>query len=132
MITAKVIYGLLNASSAVKAIVNTRFYPIIAPQGATVPLITYKTTQRLPSPTKMSTSMLDTYDFTVTMFHNDYTILCNLCEAVRTAMDGFTGTTNTVAVQHLVYSSGTEGYIEEGNYFYIEENYSMRIQRNGL
>lgn len=132
MITAKVIYGLLNASTAVKAIISDRFYPIIAPQGATVPLITYKTTQRLPSHTKSSTSMLDTYQLTINMFHKDYTVLCTLCEAVRTAMDGFSGTTNSVAVQHLVYESGTEGYIEDGNYFYIEENYTMRIQRNGL
>jgi len=127
MLTGKIIYGVLNASAAVKAIVGTKFYPIVAPQGVEVPLVTFRTIQRLPSPAKDTVSKLDTYDVEVNCYHNDYSKLCDLVAAIRVALDRYRGTVSGVNVQHCVYENGTEGYIEDGNYFFMQENYKIRV-----
>ena len=127
MLTGKIIYGVLSASTAVKAIVGTNFYPIVAPQGVEVPLVTFRTIQRLPSPAKDTVSKLDTYDVEINCYHHDYTSLCSLVAAIRTALDRYYGTVAGVNVQHCVYENGTEGYIEDGNYFFMQENYKIRV-----
>jgi hypothetical protein len=129
MVTGKVIYGLLDAATAVKAIIGNKVYPMVAPQSTVVPFVTYRTINRTPSHTKDGPSHLDTYNFEVNMYHNNYTTLVDLCEKIRQAIDSYSGTVNGQVVQHITYDNGSEGYIEDGNYFYIQETYSMRIPR---
>lgn len=129
MITGKVIYGILSVDTAVKALVSTRIYPLVAAQDTAVPFITFRTVQRRPSNTKINPSYLDVYEVEINIYSNSYTNACAISDAVRAALDYKKGTVNGVVLQHSVYESGNEGYIHDGNYYHIQDNYSLRIQR---
>jgi hypothetical protein len=129
MLTGDIIYGILGASTAVKALVSTRIYPHIAEQGVVQPFITFQTLQRLPTDTKGNASSLDTYQFEITIVSNNYTTACTICEAVRDELDQYTGTVNSIDVDSIVYDQGTEAYIDDANVFAIIETYNMRVRR---
>ena len=128
MITGKVIYGVLNADTAVKAAVSTKIYPHIAPQGVVFPVITFRTLQMLPSPSKNNQSLVDLYEVEINVYDKDYTNACTLHDKVRDALHLYKGTVNTVKVQHIVFESSNDGYVEDANVHFVQSTYSMRIQ----
>ena len=130
MITGKVIYGILGATTAIQTLVSSRIYPHIAPQGVSMPFVTFATIQRRPTDTKNNVSKLDVYQVEINIFDPEYTACCTIADAIRTALDQKKDTTvNSVSVDSIWYDSGVELYDETANVFVIQETYNMRIKR---
>jgi len=127
MVDGKVLYGILGATAPIQALVGTKIYPLLAPQGTSQPFIVFQTTQRTPSDTKKNVSRLDVYVLELSIVSNDYTNACAITAAVRKALDQYSGTVNAVKVDSIVYDSGTTFYDEQANVFVINETYNMRV-----
>ena len=127
MVDGKVLYGILGTTAPVQALVGTKIYPLLAPQGISQPFIVFQTTQRTPSDTKKNVSRLDVYVLELSIVSNDYPNACAITAAVRTALDQYSGTVNAVKVDSIVYDSGTTFYDEQSYLFVINETYNMRV-----
>ena len=93
------IYDILVADSNVNTAVGTRVYLVEAPQDETLPFIVYRTEKEDETHTKSGVSNLDTYRIEVDAYVADFGTNTNLPTDIRTALDGYQGTINSVVVQ---------------------------------
>lgn len=92
------IYAHLITNSGVAALVATRIYPLLVPQDATLPALAY---QRISGPRDHSHSGPSGLVFArmqLTYVAASYDGAKSLGEAVRAALDGFSGTMGQVTV----------------------------------
>lgn len=115
--------GLLVADTTVSAAVSTRVYPGLAPPDATLPLIVYRFTEvdRPKTHDQRDTGTrrkADRYSFSVSLVGRDIDALCDLADAVDSALDGRTALTGTA----LLLFDGAEMNVE-----YSEEDSGERV-----
>jgi len=86
------IYSRLNTYAGTSALVGTRIYPDILPQGVTYPAITYfrVSTVRIDNLDSFSGSARVRYQFDC--WHTNPTTARAVRKQIRLAMDGFNGT----------------------------------------
>jgi len=140
MIADRYIYAKLIASAGVTALVSTRIYPVIAPQDAIYPLITYSAVYTPADNSKNEDATHDNCAFTLRLWHAQYDGASSLDVAVRAALDYVDGagagvTAGGVIINACEWVSSTDG-LEEGNsapggapYFFREALYNIREQR---
>lgn len=89
------IYTVLAADGTVAALVVARIYPALAPQGATLPYVVY---ERISTPRVRGldgTSGLGAPRFQITSWAESYSGAKALADAVRDALDDYSGTVGT-------------------------------------
>mgnify|MGYP003440650673 FL=1 len=146
MIADRYIYAKLIADAGVAALVSTRIYPVIAPQDAVYPLITYSAVYTPADNSKNEDATHDSCAFTLRCWAGDtptksgYDMASDLDVAVRAALDYVDGsgagvTAGGVTINACEWVSSTDG-LEEGNsapggapYFFREALYNIREQR---
>lgn len=94
----KVIYNLLSNAAAVTAIVGTKIFPEIAPEGTEAPAIIYDVQNIEPQYSGSGLSH-DLSSVDIDCFHKDYTDSVTLMVAVRAAVEMKSGTYNAVTIQ---------------------------------
>ena len=100
------IFYLLNNDVPVEALVAARIYPLTIPQDPTLPALTYQLIT--PGSLIAHDGLLGTgYSrYQITGFDDDYDVLIDLMNKVRTAMGGYSGTLgvapNQVVVQAMI------------------------------
>jgi hypothetical protein len=85
MTPGELFFNLLTADDDVKAIVNTRVYPLFVPQGKAYPAVTYQLISNVGS-------RCDSYDrarMQLSLFAVKYGDLCELAAATRAALSGY-------------------------------------------
>jgi hypothetical protein len=137
------IYTLLNAASAVTAIVGTgsncRVYPLHVAQGKVMPYIAYRCTLDQPNPSKDSASTLDKYRVEVMCFYKadqqangPYTKVNTLADAVRSALDKCAaGTYSGINLRECNYRTQRDEWIQDAQTegaVAIMQEYTMWIQ----
>jgi len=137
------IYTLLNAASAVTAIVGTgsncRVYPLHVAQGKAMPYIAYRVTLDQPNPSKESASTLDKYRVEVMSFYaanqqanGPYTKVNTLADAVRSALDKCAaGTYSGINLRECNYRTQRDEWIQDAQTegaVAIMQEYTMWIQ----
>ena len=94
----KAIYSILTGDATVLALTSTRVRPVVALQGASLPYVIY---QQISGPRYHTTSgpigMADTL-YQVNCWASTYSDMKTLSEAVRKAMDGYSGTIASVVI----------------------------------
>jgi phytoene dehydrogenase-like protein len=129
-VIGKAIYGRLQAVSAVTALVSTRVYPDYAPQNATYPFVVYRLTNNLPSDTKEGPSVLDTAQVTVEAYAATYDAAINVAENVRTALDRYSGTIESIVIDSIRFSNSQSFDMNFDEHIYvIEQTYEVRQKR---
>jgi len=105
------IYGRLNADSTLTALLAsiTSIYPEVAPQNAPNPCIVYSESTAEYSDNKDGVSHLDTSIIQVDVYADTIAARNTIGARVRTLLDRYSGTVNTIVVQsiQLVYSFKT-------------------------
>lgn len=91
-------YAHLAADSGVAALVSTRIYPLVMPQDVDLPAIAYQKISGPRDHVHEGPSGLVTARMQVTCLGSSYSAAKGLSEAVRVAVDGFSGTMGTVTV----------------------------------
>jgi len=119
----KVIHDLLDQ------LVSDKVYPIVAPQGAALPFITYQVIDKSdPWDTKGADSDADLARVQINIFTTTYSAANTLAASVRAILDFYTGTNNSVVVDRIRFAS--EYDLGEGleNYYRISQDYMIRIK----
>jgi len=119
----KVIHDLLDQ------LVSDKVYPIVAPQGAALPFITYQVIDKSdPWDTKGADSDADLARVQINIFTTTYSAANTLAASVRGILDFYTGTNNSVVVDRIRFAS--EYDLGEGleNYYRISQDYMIRIK----
>ena len=119
----KVIHDLLDQ------LVSDKVYPIVAPQGAALPFITYQVIDKSdPWDTKGADSDADLARVQINIFTTTYSAANTLAASVRGILDFYTETNNSVVVDRIRFAS--EYDLGEGleNYYRISQDYMIRIK----
>ena len=116
-IEESIYYKLVN-DTGVKALVVKRVYPIRLPQNVTLPCITYQ---------RISTPRLHTHDkaggtayprFQITIWDDNPKDVKTLSDAVRTCLDGWSGTVESVKVQSSLSDDENSDYDPESQIYW--------------
>ena len=121
METGKAIYKLLKDSTDVGNICADRIYPELAQQDVDTPFIVYSVTDTTPSPTKNSTSKLDTARVELYCLSGDYEQAMDLGIAVRSALDRQSGTISNVQVQSIDFDTSDIQYDPDQRVYVLEQ-----------
>jgi len=132
METGKAIYKLLKDSTDVGNICADRIYPELAQQDVDTPFIVYTVTDTTPSPTKNSTSKLDTARVELYCLSGDYEQAMDLGIAVRSALDRQSGTISNVQVQSIDFDTSDIQYDPDQRVYVLEQTYDVRVLRVGV
>ena len=126
----KVIYNLLSTNSGVYNLAHYRIYPITAPQNTTFPFLVYTITNQEPSLTKDGVSGLDVISFQIDCYSTKYDENTQLANAVRSALDFYTGTVEGHQVQRIRFTGEGDGdYNEEVGVFWKSLDFDLRLKR---
>lgn len=80
------LYTVLAANAPVAALVITRIYPLLMPQGVTLPAISYQRVATVPNNDLEGTQNHEWVRVQVDCWHNNYAGVKALAAAVRTAL----------------------------------------------
>lgn len=110
MVIHEAVRALLIADSTISGIVSTGIYPLIAPQGSSLPCIVY---QRISGP-RISAhdgpSGLARPRYQYTCIAATYAAAKALANAVREVLDGYSGTTNGVQIETILIENEMDVY----------------------
>ena len=102
------IYSVLSGNAAVSALVSTRIYPTIAPEGASLPFLAYRRVETEHVQTKSRTQDdLARARIEVRCVASSYSGVRTLADKVRLALHGYAGTSGSYTIR---------GTISEGEY----------------
>ena len=119
----KVIHDLLDQ------LVTDKVYPIVAPQGAALPFITYQVIDKSdPWDTKGADSDADLARVQINIFTTTYSAANTLAASVRAILDFYTGTNNSVVVDRIRFASEYDLGEDLENYYRISQDYMIRIK----
>ena len=90
--------------------------------------VTYSVISDVPTTTKTTTSMVDSYRVQVNSYSNTYAKVCQLAGYVRSALDGEDGTIGTLSVDMIRFDNQQAGFELEPNNFVITQDYIIRIK----
>lgn len=117
------IYTRLQAVSGVTDLVSTRVYPPPRPQNPTLPLITYEqNSAKRGYVMGNQTGIVDAW-FTITAWASSNTGARALADAIRLALSNFSGTVDSVVIDHVEITDETDGYDPVTEYQYIDQEY---------
>ncbi len=86
------IVTLLTSSSALNALVSTRIYPVVIPTGSSLPCVTYSVTSNVViDGYSLDMQGLNRARVSVDVFSTSYLEAHTTAQAVRAALDGYTG-----------------------------------------
>ena len=103
-------------------------YPKVAPQQTTGTHAVYHVISNTPTDVKESASVVDIVRVQISIFANTYAALQTAAESVRSTLDYFQGTTNSIAVDLIRYENETDDYEMDTNEYMISQDYFIRIK----
>lgn len=131
----KYIFSVLSADAAVSALVGNRIHPVFVPQGATFPCVAYMAKNEPFDQTKDHPGYHDRAVVTLHLWAEyderqaAYSILEDLDEAIRNALDFVDGTAGGVQVESCRYDGTIDGR-DEGNMMYLKTATYIFITKN--
>ena len=125
----KAVRGILAADSNVTALVSGRIYAVRAPQGATWPFITFQVIDNQPHETDNGSSAMDFVTYQVNCFAETYEGLDDLSGKVRTALDDYAGTINSVDVRQVIFQDENDLFDEDSEKAGRALDFELSIKR---
>lgn len=129
MKAGKAIYGILSANAGVTAICSTRIYPDVAAQGSEFPFVVYNITRLAASDTKSGVSTLDEERYDLNCVSSSYAQAIGLSEAVRGALDRYSGTVNGVNIQSVQFTDFETNFDDDNDVYVAVVEVVIRVQR---
>lgn len=125
MSASSIIYGILSTNTGVTNLVNTKIYPIEAPQTVAFPYIVFQAISNLPTNTKSGVSTMDKTRIQVTAVAKKQSDIDAIGAAVRSALD-FVKTPSPIQiityegeVDMFSYPSGQDGVFEKAQDYFL-------------
>jgi hypothetical protein len=118
----------LQSDAGVSALVETRIYPLVVPQDATLPALAY---QRISGPRDHAhdgPTGLARARVQLTYVASTYAAAKELAEAARAALDGFSGTMGTVSVDSCSLDNEVDTWADRFNAPVVRHDYMLWYQ----
>lgn len=116
----KVIYSLLSGVGSV--------FPTRAPQGQAFPYIVYHVISDAPTDTKDGASELDVARVQISVFASTYASAVSLSDSIRSTIDRYRGTVESVVVDKIVFENEMDNYDEDAEVYHRSQDYFIRIK----
>lgn len=127
MALANAIHTILKDNATVASLVSTRIYPVEAPQNAEAPYIVFSRISHDPHDTKSGVSKMDFVRVQIESYAGSYDTALSIDNAVRAALDRFSGTAGSQAVTSIRYLTTMETKIWEVELFLIASDYQVMV-----
>lgn len=124
-----VIYNLLSNDVDVSAIVGTNIFPYLAIESVAYPYIVYSQTGLEPTNEKDGVSCLDKIEVEIEMYSETLAEVEDLADKVRTVLDRYNGTVETLIIQSATFLAEDMGYSDIDRVFLKMQSYSFRHQK---
>jgi hypothetical protein len=126
------LYQRLTSRTAVSSLIGTRVFPMLAPQGAPLPLVVYQRTG-VDRPQSLAGNVGNpVVTLQLTTYGTSYTSVKNIARQIRLAVDGWTGTTASVTIQRTTLVSEADGVDMPADdqmlpYYNVQQSFEFRI-----
>lgn len=126
------LYQRLTSRTAVSSLIGSRVYPMMAPQGAPLPLVVYQRTG-VDRPQSLAGNVGNpVITLQLTSYGTSYTNVKTIARAVRLAVDGWTGTTASVTIQRSTLVTESDGMEipaddQQLPYYSVQQSFEFRI-----
>jgi hypothetical protein len=124
-----VIYNLLSNDATVSGLVGLKIYPYIGTENIVYPYIVYDQVSLQPTDTKDGVSELDTVSYDVEIYTKSPSELTSVSNAVRDALDRYSGTVNTKLIDSIRYLGENSGFSLDDRVYLRVQNYSIRYKK---
>lgn len=105
------VYSKLSGTSAIRAIVDYRIYPLVLPQKESLPAITYRIVTNMPVHAMISDATLTGYRLQISCWGETYLSAKSIADAVKTALrDDLNATWGAVTVQRCFFDNELDLY----------------------
>ena len=123
------IYSILYNDATVQSYVSNKIYPLIATQGTVEPFITYQIISIVSRKNKDRDVKLDIVRIQINVFSKDYEELNNITDAVRSALEYFSGTVEGEEIEIIIFEDQNDLFVENSEVYHIEQDYFLRIKK---
>lgn len=96
---------ILANDGTVSGLVGTKIYPPVVPQGVSLPVVTYQQITGVRDEILSGPTGLTKARFQINSWAATYTVSESLSEAVRLALDGYSGVANQVTIHNAILDS---------------------------
>lgn len=98
------VYDILRLNATVSDLISNRIYPLIVPQGISMPAVSYSQVSGNKRHTTADTDVMVESRWQFNCYDDDYGICRQLSDAVRDALDNFSDTAGSVIIQcaHMI------------------------------
>lgn len=107
-----VLRGQLVANSSVSALVAGRVYPLLAPDDAPLPFITWRRSGITRQHSLSGPMGTPTVSVEFQLYAETYNAARDLADKVRLVLDGYGGTVDTVEVKHVSLDQEYDGFVQ--------------------
>ena len=126
----KLIYSRLSTDGSITAYIGTKIYPDITPQNVQYPFVVYTITNSLPVDYKDGQSNLEEITLQLDVYTQSYDDTQDLANLIRTRLDRFTGTLESVEVQTIKYvSSDSQVFNAELSVYWMSIDFMINMKR---
>ena len=113
------LYSYLKINAGVAAIVSSRIYPLVMAQKTALPAITYQTTALKPDRNMAGNTGRMTATIQLNAWAETYIEVKTLAEALRAALNDYSGAMGSDTIQRSGVESETDGWDEETGFFRV-------------
>lgn len=126
------LYQQLIRHTGVAMEVGFRVYPMVAPQGAALPLVVYQRTATERPQSLAGNVGNPVVTLQVTTYGTSYTATKHIARMVRLAVDGYTGTVSNVTIQRTTLTGEADGMELPADdqmlpYYNVQQTFEFRI-----
>lgn len=125
----KALYNILTNDTDVTDQVNNRIYPIQADRDAHEPYIVHKVVSSEPEYVKDEPSKVDTLDVEMSIYAKDVTTLEDTWNAVRTALEKFTGTKEGIDINQITLDEEEDEWDEDLELYKATFVWNVRVDK---
>lgn len=115
----------LLSATGVTALVGTRVEPLLLPDNASYPSVVYRTFDREPTSTFADDVALSATSIEVESYGTTYASARATADAVKSALQRWSGTVAGIVVDHVFYEDETADYDSEARVFVISQDYRL-------
>lgn len=129
------LYWRLTNHTSTNTLVGTRVYPVIAPMGTPLPLIVYQRAavrrqQSLTGPVGAPVVSIQ-----LTSYATSYTAAKAIARGIRLAVDGWTGTTQSVTITRTSLESESDGVTlptddSQVPFYNVQQSFDFRVMED--
>ena len=118
----------LLANAPVAALIATRMYPLLLPQNAVLPAVTYQVISDVHELNQSEPGGLPVIRLQYTCWADSYLAAQTLAAAIRVALDGFTGVMGSGSVGYAALDNMVDDYEPDTKKYRVLVD--MKIQRS--